>query len=147
MEKRKLQINILDVAIVVVIICSIAVLVFNDTIKEAVGKPEITDINVCVAFKTDITAEQTLVPEGSDVVFQTVTGDKIKLNSKIARTVAVEKEGDKEIKNVVVTFKGYKKLGRFYTESGQLISIGSDCTLTLKGIKNECTVKSINLNG
>ena len=40
MEKRKLKFNILDIAILVAIICSVAVLIFRDVIHDAFGEPE-----------------------------------------------------------------------------------------------------------
>lgn len=146
MGKSKFKFNILDVVIVMAVVCSISAVIFNDTIKEAVGKPEIADVNVCVTFTSSLPAETMLVPEGTYVVFETLSEDKIKLNSKVERTFAVDKDGKKESRNFIVSFKGYKKLGRYYTENGKLIEIGSDCSVMIDGKKASGTVKSVNLD-
>ena len=48
MEKRKFKINILDIVIFVVILCSVAILVFRDTVNEIFTKPEITTLEIAV---------------------------------------------------------------------------------------------------
>ncbi len=120
MQKRKLKLNILDVVIVVVILCSVSVLVFHDTINEVFGKPEISPLTVSVS------------PEGEDAKSAFVLGASVTLEfeSTKLQTVVVSSEFQEngEI-SVNLSLNGYKKLGRYYSENGNLILSGTACVI------------------
>ena len=125
MMKRKFKINILDIAIVVAVICSIGTVIFRDTISEAFGKPEITTLEITFAVaedsEEDIAALATtaelylqLDPESEEMVKLTL--DSLKSEADGAATVTV-------------TCMGYRRLGRFYSEDNRKIEINSEYTI------------------
>lgn len=136
MEKRKLKFNVLDIAIITVIICAIAVIVFRDVIHDAFGNPEIEPLSVTVAFEEEIEVPEFDSDESISVVLDNGYGETVTAN--------VERAEEGELAFVV---NGYKKLGRFYTESGELISLGSECELKSGENVYKCQVKSIDNNG
>ncbi len=130
MQKQKFKINILDIAIFVVILCCVAVLIFRDTINDYFGEPEITHISVTVAFENALPAAQVNATEGIDAVFKPIKNGDLKLDARIRKLVVAE---DSVKSQITISCKGYKKLGRFYTESGELISLGSECSIGFAG--------------
>ena len=129
MQKQKFKINILDIAIFIVIICCVAVLIFRDTINDYFGEPEITHISVTVAFENALPAAQASASEGVEAVFKPIKNGDLKLDARISKLVV-----DTDLKSeITISCKGYKKLGRFYTEGGELISLGSECSVNFAG--------------
>lgn len=125
MQKNKKKINILDVAIFVAILCSLLVLVFRDTISEAFGKPEIVTLEITVVSEKLSEEKITALEEGKTLEITPSSDSETKINAKIV-SVKTEKNG-----NVTITLSctGYKRLGRYFTESNQNIDIRSDCTV------------------
>ncbi len=121
MQKRKLKLNILDVAIVIAILCSVAVLVFHDTLNEVFGNPEISPLTVSVS------------PEGGEeAIANFVSGESATLKFESAKLQAVivsselNEDGEALVK---LSLNGYKKLGRYYSENGSLIPLDSSCVV------------------
>ena len=83
MEKRKFKINILDIVIFVVILCSVAVLVFRDTVNEIFAKPVITtvEITVFVNGEEECAAVSSLLD--NNVVFVPDNKNDFTLNAKV----------------------------------------------------------------
>ncbi len=130
MQKRKLKLNILDVVIVIAILCSVAVLVFHDTINEVFGKPEISPLTVSVS------------PEGGeDTMASFGVGESVTLEfeSTKLQAVVVSSELDEDGEALVkLSLNGYKKLGRYYSENGNLILSGVPCVV--KAVDKEFSV-------
>lgn len=143
MEKRKLKLNILDVAIVVVIICSLAVLVFNDTVHEAFGEPVIQDIDVTLVFGSELSAEHMLLPTDSEVLISLSPESGADVSALVSRIAAVEKIDGNEVRTMTVRLKGYKKLGRFYTESGKLVALNGTYTVAINESSYSCNIKNV----
>ena len=121
MQKRKLKLNILDVVIVIAILCSVAVLVFNNTINEVFGKPEILPLTVSVS------------PEGDeDIMAVFVSGESVTLefeSTKLQAVVVSSELHENGAASVKLSLNGYKKLGRYYSENGSLILSGTACVV------------------
>jgi len=122
MMKRKFKINILDIAIVVAIVCSVATVMFRDTISEAFGKPEITTLEMTFAVPEDS-------EEGIDHL-ATTAELYLQLDSESEETVKVTLQSMKQDASggatVTVTCMGYRRLGRFYSEDNQKIEINRE---------------------
>ena len=137
MEKRKLKFNILDIAILVAIICSVAVLIFRDVIHDAFGEPEIVELAITLDLgETNI----------DEFGFDENEAVEIFLDEGDGATVLVSVNRIDE-NSLDVVCKGYKKLGRFYTENGDLISIASVCEMQKNDGKIQCEVESVEING
>jgi hypothetical protein len=134
MEKRKLKVNVLDIAIIVAIICSITAIVFHDVIHETIGTPEIREMTVSVSF--DEGADELEFSE-NETVSLVLNNDN---GVAISATVQAFSDG-----KLSLGLKGYKKLGRFYTESGELIELGSDCELTCDETVYGCEVENVDI--
>ena len=136
MERRKLKLNVLDVTIIALLICAVVALVFRGTVKELFDKPENVKLNlVLVTDKTNPDAIEMFA------LHNTVYVDgNTQLQSAVIETEETETD-------LVVTLecKGYKKLGRFYTEHGDLLSGVSKCTVQYKETRAECAIQSVNL--
>ncbi len=135
MEKRKVKLNILDIAIFVVILCAIAVLIFHDVIHDAFGVPEMSQITITVK---PINASET-VELNDDETVSVVLDD----STGVTTTAAFEEYNDGEI---TVVCNGYKKFGKYYTEHGELVKLGSACTLQGKDATVECEVEKVDIN-
>ncbi len=135
MEKRKLKLNVLDFAIFAVIICAVAVLIFRDVIHDAVGKPEIVELCVTVELNDKVPA--TLENAESTTLNLDIDSDS---NSDV--TVLVD---DVMYKTAVVRFNGFKRLGRYYSESGDLIKPTEACSISFDEAYYDATVKSVEI--
>lgn len=148
MEKRKFKINILDFVIFVVILCSVAVLVFRDTVNEVFTTPEVTTLEVVFFIdgedKCDIIRESL----NTDVVFISDVKNDIQTNAKLAHfkaalgSLTVPQKGDVSIK-----ISGYKRLGRFYTEDGTRIRTDSECAIIIGEERIDGELLSVNICG
>lgn len=132
MEKRKFKINILDFVIFVVILCSVAVLVFRDTVNEVFTKPEITTLEVSVFIDGADVCALAGESAGKDVVFITDVKNELQCNANIKAfqaalgSLTVPQKGE-----VSIRLSGYKRLGRFYTEDGTRLYIDSECAIII----------------
>lgn len=136
MEKRKAKLNILDIAIFVAIICSIAALVFRDVIHDAFGTPEITQISITVTFDDSIEELEFNENETVTVVLDNGDGDEVVATVKSFEDGSLQLIGN-----------GYKKFGRYYSESGGLVALGSDCDLLVGEIVYNCELQNVEANG
>ena len=132
MEKRKFKINILDFVIFVVILCSVAVLVFRDTINEVFTKPEISVVEV--TFKVDGPDNLSIVRNAfmETVVFFPDTKEELSSDASFSEfkaepgSLTVPMAADVSIK-----ISGYKRLGRFYTYDGTRIYLDNECAVVI----------------
>jgi hypothetical protein len=137
MEKRKLKVNVIDIAIIVAILCSITVIVFRDVIHDAFGNPEIVELSVTVDVGEALVEEFGF--EENDTVALVLDGGN---GASISMTVDSFEET-----SLNFVCNGYKKLGRFYTESGELIELGSGCEFESGETSYSVTVKTIGTKG
>ena len=105
-------------------------------IHETIGTPEIRELTVAVAV-----AEET-----EELNFSKDETVSLVLNDEYGVAISANVNGFEE-GELFVGLKGYKKLGRFYTESGELIELGSDCKLTLGETVFEGEVKTVENKG
>ena len=140
MEKRKLKLNILDIAIVVIIICSAAVLMFRDTINEFFSEPEMATINVTFFVDGEDSVILSQNALGKTVTFVVDDENEFSIEGRVISVKAapgsltVPKQAE-----VTVSIVGYKKLGRHFTESGERIYINSECAF----VNGETTVEGV----
>lgn len=148
MEKRKFKINILDFVIFVVILCSVAVLVFRDTVNEVFTKPETTTLEI--TFFVEGEGECALIREslGEETVFIPGEKSEIQVNANLTSfnaalgSLTVPQKGD-----VSITINGYKRLGRYYTEDGTRIYIDSECAIFIGESRIVGSLISVGING
>lgn len=148
MEKRKFKINILDFVIFVVILCSVAVLVFRDTVNEFFTKPEITTVEVtffvngadeCAVINGSIDKTVIFVPDIKNDFQTNATVAELKAASDLHQTV---QRGEAKIR-----FSGYKRLGRFYAEDGTRIYTDSECAIVVGSRRIVGTTLSVEISG
>lgn len=137
MEKRKLKVNVIDIAIIVAILCSITVIVFRDVIHDAFGTPEIVELNVTVDTGEMLVEEFGLEQDDAVVLI---------LDSGNGASISMTAESIEE-NALTLVCNGYKKLGRFYTESGELIGLGSECEYESGETSYSFTVKTVDIKG
>lgn len=141
MEKRKLKINILDVAIFVVVVCAVLVLVFRDNISDTFGKTEI------VSLELELTAESVspnagnLFKTGSAIVLEPSNGSGEKLQAVVLSSEFSE-SGKAEI---ILSCNGYKKFSSYYTENGTELVISSDCAVAISDIRFVCKLQKVDI--
>lgn len=137
MQKRKLKLNIIDIAIVVVVLCSIAVIAFRDTIGDFFGKPDIMAIEVEFSGQmTDDAAKSSFVV-GTTFGLTSDSGVNVQM---IITNVDIYENGDATIK---ASLNGYKKLGRFYAENGDLLEFGNGFELSANGQELSCALDNV----
>ncbi|MBQ9848073.1 MAG: hypothetical protein IJO64_03325 [Clostridia bacterium] len=142
MQKRKFKLNILDIAIFVAVICAIATLVFRDTIHEAFSEPEIGTLS--------LTAHASNADESLKAEFENQTAEFF-VNNGNGGTISVpitKLELSGETNGAVISFtcRGYKKLGRFYTENGERLSIEGECKFTVGEKTLSCVIDSVSVS-
>ncbi len=134
MEKRKLKLNVLDITIIAVLICAVVALVFRGTVKEAFDKAEMVSLKVVVATDNENVA--------TDEIFKLYNTVYIDGNTQLQCAVVSSNENENETV-VVLECKGYKKLGRFYTEHGDLLSNVPECTVQYGDMRVRCAIQSV----
>ena len=148
MQKRAFKFNSLDLVIVFVVLCSIAVLVFRDTIHDAFEEatPVTLEIAVEVNGEFEVAKSQSAVSKA--VVFEPQTDSDIAFEVNLAEVYILP--GSVTVPNkaeVTLVCIGYEKLGRFYTEKGERIFDKNDCVLIVDGESIDGTVISIKEKG
>ena len=133
MKKKKLKLNILDIAIVVALICVIAVIVFRSEINELLSDPEVApvtltisernvDLEIARGFKSG--DEALLVFEdGGEQTVATIAGVRFSSPAGEDPTVRLE---------LTLTLDGYRRIGAYYTAAGEKLSYGGTVTVLLE---------------
>ncbi len=140
MQKRKLKLNILDIAIVVAIICAAATFVFRDTVHEAFTEPEIVTL--------ELTAHASNADSSLIIDFQyrkaefSVNGESALSDKVLISSVVVDSEAHEAV--FTFTCSGYRKLGRYYTEDGVRLSVGDACRFTAGDKSVSCVIEGLN---
>lgn len=131
MQKRKFKLNIIDIVIFIIVICSVAIIAFRDTINEALTKPEIEKVRVTVSVYGSVNVERLADSKGTVVVYQPNTENDVTFEMNIV-AVDIEENLYTAPNHVEITLEcsGYKKFGRFYTESGERVYINTNCAFT-----------------
>lgn len=128
MQKRKFKINILDIVIFIVILCSAALLIFRDVVDEALKKPETVSFDLLIHVEGAGNVDDAVKTEGQTVLFEPMIGEELQIEMTVA-TVDV-KENPVAASNectVTVAFTGYKRFGRYYTQNGERIYDNAEC--------------------
>jgi len=142
MQKRKIKFNILDLAIILTVICAIAVLGFKHYIVEFFEEPEIVKTTAVVAV-SNVNADVGIqLKEGDSVDFYPESDGDEKVSAKIKKITFAKNN----TASVEVEFNGYKKFGRIYLEKGELIRDGSEYIMAKGKNATDCVVKSVKLN-
>ncbi len=136
MEKRRLKLNVLDITIIAVLICAVVALVFRGTVKESFDKPELLTLRVTIA--TDLENEATTE------IFKLYNTVYVDGNTQLQSAVVSTEEQENQLV-AVLECKGYKKLGRFYTEHGDLLSNVSECTVQYGDMRVRCNIQSVEM--
>lgn len=144
MQKRKYKLNALDIAIFIVVLCSVAVIMFRDSISGFLGTTEVSMIDITLTVEKDSSSQGALITTGKSVVFEPEASTDIKADALVKK--ALESKGiENSDDEFVITCTGYKKFGRFYTENGDRISIGEDSKITIDETEITCKVVSVAL--
>ena len=142
MQKRKTKINILDIAIRLAIICSVAALIWRDTISEAFGKPEIVTLETTVVAEKLREEDTAIFKNGESVIITIDSEGKTEINAKIA-SVKTDKSGKV---TMVLTFDGYRSLGRYYNEQNQKITVKSACVAKIGALECKSTLENVKVS-
>ncbi|MBR5859289.1 MAG: hypothetical protein IKZ05_05145, partial [Clostridia bacterium] len=116
MQKKKF--NVLDLAICLAVICSVCLIFFRDTVAQIFEEP----VTVALEVTVDVTGSETVARlVGSEtktvVYYPDVRSDK-SIEMTIIDIVAVEKPNAvPERARLTLSVNGYKRLGKYYTES------------------------------
>ena len=147
MQKRKTKFNILDLAIILVAVCSFCLIFFRDTVSEVLGAPQMGIIEIIVEIEGEDAVSEMRQSVGKTVLYETekegeysefyISDVKTASDSLVAPNKAT----------VVFTCTGYNKLGRYYTENGKRIFINTTNAYVLNEIRVECKVVSVNKKG
>ncbi len=134
MEKRKSKLNVLDITIIAVLICAVVALVFRGTVKEIFDEPEMVPVIVNITTEKDNPA--------ATEIFKLHNTVYIDGNTPLQAVVVYISETEDEL---VVTLEcmGYKKLGRYYTEHGDLLSNVSECTVQYSDMRVRCSIYNV----
>lgn len=148
MEKRKFKINILDFVIFIVILCSVAVLVFRDTVNEVFTKPETTVLEVTLFVDGEDNCALIRDSLENDAVFIVDVKTELQVNTSLEKFVVspgsltVPQRGE-----LTVKISGYKRLGRFYTENGTRLIADSECAVIIGETNVACKLISVAIGG
>lgn len=137
MQKRKLKLNILDVTLVILVICATVALIFRDTVNDALTKPEI------ILLEVTVTSDKN---ENSEAILSVGNLVTLEANAHLQAVVSKSLPGDNSV-NAVLTCNGYKKLGRYYTENGDLLSPGTEFAVSIGDVFAVCRVESAEITG
>ncbi len=144
MQKRKYKLNALDIAIFIVVLCSVAVIMFRDSISGFLGTTEISMIDITLTIENDSSSQSALISTGKPVVFEPESSTDIKADALVKKSIE-STESENSATEFVITCTGYKKFGRFYTENGDRISIGEASKITIDETDITCKVVSVTL--
>ena len=139
MQKRKIKINILDIAIVVAVICSVAALFFHDTITEVFEQPEITPIEISVVADDLPDDSASILVAGKTSALKIKDGDGTKMDTSL-KSVKTDSDGNTTF---TVVCSGYKKLGRYYTENGEKLNVNGEYVLSFESVALDCVLESV----
>ncbi len=131
-----MKINVLDIAIFVAIICSVAALFFRDTVTEIFEQPEIATVEISVLADTLPEDSSSFLVAGKEAVLKYSDGDGSKINVTL-KSVKTDSKGNTTF---TVVCSGYKKLGRYYTEGGEKLNINGEYALNFGTVSLDCTL-------
>lgn len=142
MQKRKMKINVLDIAIVVAIICSVTAIFFSDMVTEVFEQPEISTVEISVVVEKLPEDSSSFLVAGKEAVLKYSDGEGTKINVNL-KSVKTDSEGKTTF---TVVCAGYKKLGRYYTESGEKLNVNGDYFLNFDSVSLDCTLDSVKID-
>lgn len=134
MQKRPFKINILDVVIFLVVICSVLVLIFHETITEVFEEATMVTLEVNVVVEGEENVLTLLGAMDSKLAFEPRVDDDVAVEMKLTDSKILP--GSVTVPNkieVTLSCIGYEKLGRYYTESGERIYNNTECTVIIDG--------------
>lgn len=140
MQKRRLKFNIIDVAILVVLVCSVCSLIFRDNIVEIFGTPEIESVEIKVCAENNGNLSESLI---SGAVMELHFGNNMKAQAVVSST-EVSDDGKIYVK---ASLNGYKRLGRFYSENGNPFEIGNEYLADFNGGKIAFVLENVGISG
>ncbi len=139
MNKRKVKVNVLDFAILAAIVCSIAALIFHDTINEVFEKPEITSVEISVVADSLPDDAFSILVAGKSAVLKIKDGNGADIETSL-KSVKTDSKGNTTF---VVVCSGYRKLGRYYTETGEKLNVNGDYVLKFDTATLDCVIDSV----
>lgn len=148
MQKRAFKFNVLDFVIIFVVLCSIAVLVFRDTIHDAFEEATPVTLEVRLEVNGEISVSKSQSAVAKTAIFEQKVDSETVFEVDVAEVAILP--GSVTVPNraeVVVVCVGYEKLGRFYTENGERILDNTECVLIVNGESIECRVNGIEEKG
>ncbi len=127
MHKRKFKLNILDLAIVIALICSVGALFFRDSINEAFGHPQMASLEMTFVAGDATEENITGLVTNSELTLQLDSSDP---ESKVYLNLHSLKNDQDGNTTITVVCTGYSRLGRFYSENDEKINLNTTYTLT-----------------
>ena len=141
---RKFRINILDIALIAVLICVVAVLVFRGELNAIFGNPAVRDIKLVLVSDdtSDENARAFRSGESATVAF----GEKGEPVAALITGVRISAPADEDAATVhlelVLEIKGYRRLGVYYTEDGIKLLYGTSCSVSTGETVSEMSVEN-----
>ena len=146
MQKKKF--NVLDLAICLAVICSVCLIFFRDTVAQIFEEPVTVALEVTVDVNGSETVARLVGSETKTVVYYPDVRSDKSIEMTIIDIVAVEKpNAAPERARLTLSINGYKRLGKYYTESGERIYENSDCTFSFGGMRVEGHAVSVEKSG
>ncbi len=144
MQKKRFKVNVLDIAIIVAVLCSFAILFFRETINEFLTKPEIVTFQVNISVDGAGNVANVVPASGNTVLFEPELEEAERIEMTVESAVAeINPVAASNHAEVVIVFKGYKRFGKYYTEAGERIYNYSECRFYYDAKPIEGTVSSI----
>ena len=134
MQKRAFKFNILDIVIIFAVICSIAVLAFHDTISELFTEPDMVTLEISVSISGEENVNKAHEVFAKPIVLQPRSDKDTAVNVNVVNVIVpADSDATPNEADVIVACIGYKKLGRYYTKSGERIYPNTDCAFIING--------------
>lgn len=147
MQKKKF--NILDLAICLVLICSVCLVIFRDTVSEIFEEPRMVTLEITVEFRGEDAVSRVSQTGAKNADFEPQSDGETVISVNLGEmTIIPGSVTVPDHATVVFTCVGYTRFGRFYNENGERIYENSQSAFTLDGVRTEgYTVSVSGANG
>ena len=131
MKKHRIRLNLLDLVIVLCLLCTVALLVFRDEVNELLGEPNIDSVELHISSAGVPDSEARTFKSGDRVgVSLSEDGDPVQCEITAVRFTP-NNDGTVDLELAVI-ISGYRRVGVYYTESGEKIVYGSPVYIALE---------------
>lgn len=141
MTVQKKRFNILDLAVCLAVICSVCLIFFHESISEIFEDPQMETIEIAVDISDSDVINQLSGINATEVVFMSDEITEKTVNMTVVGMTVIEKpNASPERARMILSFTGYKRFGKIYTEQGERIYGDSQCVIVAGEVRAEGTV-------